>query len=30
MTFAFGVLIGVAVGWMALEVYDIIDEAFNE
>lgn len=30
MTFAFGILIGIAVGWMALEVYDLIDEAFGE
>lgn len=30
MTFAFGILIGVAVGWMALEIYDLIDEAFSD
>jgi hypothetical protein len=30
MTFAFGILIGVAVGWMALEVYDLIEEAFSD
>lgn len=30
MTFTFGILVGAIIGWGALEVYDIIDEALNK
>jgi hypothetical protein len=29
MTFGIGIFIGIVVGWVALDVYDLIDEAFG-
>jgi|GEM_PF-6573528 len=29
MVFAFGLVVGVGVGWIALEVYDIIEEGLG-
>ncbi len=28
MTFALGIIVGLIIGWIALEIYDIVDEAF--
>jgi hypothetical protein len=29
MTFTFGLFVGAILGWVAFEIYDIIDEALN-
>lgn len=29
MTFAFGLIVGVVVGWVALEVFDVVEEALE-
>ena len=28
MTFALGIIVGLIISWIALEIYDIVDEAF--
>lgn len=29
MIFGFGIVTGIIIGWVALEVYDLLDEAFR-